>query len=79
MITPAQTRASIWDGEDRGSRDDWWATRLAEHAVKGILVNSQVDRKVDTLLTSLIAALVAYGGNSARANAEESDPAARFR
>ena len=39
--------------------------------MKGILVNSQVDRKVDTLLTSLIAALVAYGGNSARANAEE--------
>jgi hypothetical protein len=39
--------------------------------VKGILVNSQVDRKVDTLLTSLIAALVAYGGNSARANAQE--------
>lgn len=61
-ITPAQTR---------GSRDAWWAKELAEQSVKGILVNSQVDRKVDTLLTSLIAALVAYGGNSAQANAEE--------
>jgi hypothetical protein len=71
LVTPAQARACTWDGEARGSRDAWWATQLAEHAVKGILVNSQVDRKVDTLLTSLIAALVAYGGNSERANAEE--------
>ena len=53
------------------SRDEWWATQFADHGVKGILVNSQVDRKVDTLLTSLIAALVAYGGNSPRTNPEE--------
>ena len=71
LVTPAQTRAGLWDGETRASREEWWTRQLAEHAVKGILVNSQVDRKVDTLLTSLIAALVAYGGNSARPNAEE--------
>lgn len=71
LVAPAQTRAGLWDGNTRGSREEWWTRQLAEHAVKGILVNSQVDRKVDTLLTSLIAALVAYGGNSARPNAEE--------
>ncbi|MDP9339583.1 MAG: PilZ domain-containing protein [Acidobacteriota bacterium] len=71
LITPGQTHASIRGGEARGSRDEWWTTQLSVPAVKGILVNSQVDRKVDTLLTSLIAALVAYGGNSARANADE--------
>ncbi len=75
LISPAftspQTHAGILSGETRGSRDAWWARTLAEHAVKGILVNSQVERKVNTLLTSLIAALVAYGGNSARADAEE--------
>jgi hypothetical protein len=38
--------------------------------VEGILVNTQVDRKVDTLLTSLIATLVAHGGRSPRVDAE---------
>ena len=71
LITPGQTPAKIWDGEARTRRDEWWTARLAEHEVKGILINTQVDRKVDTLLTSLIAALVAYGGNSARGNPDE--------
>ncbi|MEQ1473098.1 MAG: hypothetical protein ABLQ96_04725, partial [Candidatus Acidiferrum sp.] len=55
LVAPAQTRAGLWDGNTRGSREEWWTRQLAEHAVKGILVNNQVDRKVDTLLTSLIA------------------------
>jgi len=38
--------------------------------VEGILVNAQVDRKVDTLLTSLIATLVAHGGHSPRVGSE---------
>jgi len=38
--------------------------------VEGILVNTQVDRKVDTLLTSLIATLVAHGGHSPRVDSE---------
>jgi len=33
-------------------------------------VNGQTDRKVDTVLTSLIAALVSFGGNSASENAD---------
>ena len=38
--------------------------------MEGILVNTQVDRKVDTLLTSLIATLVAHGGHSPRVDSE---------
>jgi len=40
--------------------------------VEGILVNAQTDRKVNTVLTSLIAALVAFGGNSASEDAGRS-------
>jgi hypothetical protein len=71
LMTPAQTRASMWSGEARSSHEAWWTAQFADQGVKGILVNNQVDRKVDTLLTSLIAALVAYGGNSPLANAAE--------
>lgn len=44
----------------------WWPSRLREHRVEGIAVNTQTERKVDTVLASLIAALVAYGGHSPR-------------
>jgi hypothetical protein len=44
----------------------WWPARLLEHRVEGISVNTQTERKVDTVLASLIAALVAYGGHSPR-------------
>ena len=53
-----------------GARDVWWIKSFAERDVEGILVNAQVDRKVDTLLTSLIATLVAYGGHSPRIDSE---------
>ncbi len=48
----------------------WWPARLLEHRVEGISVNTQTERRVDTVLASLIAALVAYGGHSPR---EKSD------
>ncbi len=48
----------------------WWDAKLLEYGVEGILVNTQTERKVDTVLASLIAALVAYGGNSASADAD---------
>ena len=38
--------------------------------MEGISVNSRTDRRVDTVLASLIAALVAYGGNSPRESSE---------
>ena len=44
----------------------WWPTRLLENHVQGISVNTQTDRKVDTVLASLIGALVAYGGHAQR-------------
>ena len=44
----------------------WWPVQLREQRVEGIAVNTQTERKVDTILASLIAALVAYGGHSPR-------------
>lgn len=41
-----------------------WSKRLAEHHIVGIAVNTHIERKVDSVLASLIAALVAYGGPS---------------
>ncbi|HUL33036.1 MAG TPA: PilZ domain-containing protein [Candidatus Eisenbacteria bacterium] len=40
-----------------------WADILQENRVEGIQINTLTERKVDTVLASLIAALVAYGGN----------------
>src|SRR5215471_13845229 len=48
----------------------WWTAKLLEHGVEGIQVNAQTERKVDTVVASLIAALVAFGGNSPRENAD---------
>jgi hypothetical protein len=44
----------------------WWPARLLENRVEGISINTQTERRVDTVLASLIAALVAYGGHSPR-------------
>jgi PilZ domain-containing protein len=41
-----------------------WAARLREQRVNGIQINTLTERKVDSVLASLIAALVAYGGNA---------------
>jgi hypothetical protein len=48
-----------------------WPTLLAENRVEGISVNTQTERRVDSVLASLIAALVAYGGHSARENSDK--------
>jgi hypothetical protein len=48
----------------------WWPEQLVENRVEGISVNTQVERKVDSVLASLIAALVAYGGHSPREGSE---------
>jgi hypothetical protein len=71
LISPELATSKLRGIETVSTRDAWWKARFANFNVKGIFVNTQVDRKVDTLLTSLIAALVAYGGNSPRANSEE--------
>jgi PilZ domain len=48
-----------------------WPALLSENRVEGILVNTQTERKVDSVLASLIAALVAYGGHSPREASEQ--------
>ncbi len=48
----------------------WWPAKLLENRVEGIAVNTQTERKVDTVLASLMAALVAYGGHSPREASE---------
>lgn len=48
-----------------------WPALLAENRVEGISINTQTERKVDSVLASLIAALVAYGGHSPREASEE--------
>jgi len=61
-------KASLLRSEDpaKGADNAWWPARLLEHRVEGITVNTQTERRVDTVLASLIAALVAYGGHSPR-------------
>ncbi len=44
----------------------WWPARLLETRVEGISINTQTERRVDTVLASLIGALVAYGGKTPR-------------
>ena len=65
-------RASLLrsDESSKKNRSAWWTAKLLEFGVEGILVNAQTDRKVDTVLASLIAALVAFGGNSPNENAD---------
>jgi len=47
-----------------------WPAQLREHRVQGIHINTLTERKVDTVLASLIAALVAYGGNAPQDNGD---------
>ncbi len=61
-------KASLLRSEESIKREgrSWWAARFLEHRVEGISINTQTERKVDTVLASLMGALVAYGGNSPR-------------
>lgn len=66
-------KASLLRSEEpaKDGRGCWWPSRLLENRVEGICVNTQAERRVDTVLASLIAALVAHGGHSSRVTAEE--------
>jgi hypothetical protein len=61
-------KASLLRSEEPVKTGDnaWWPARLLENRVEGITVNTQTERRVDTVLASLIGALVAYGGHSQR-------------
>jgi hypothetical protein len=71
LTIPGRAHTATSERIARINWEEWWAAKFAELQVKGILINNQVDRKIDTLLTSLIAALMAYGGNSPQVNPEE--------
>ena len=59
-------RSTLLRSEEPAKRSgkNWWPAQLREHRVEGIQINTLTERNVDTVLASLIAALVAYGGNS---------------
>jgi len=63
-------RASLLKSDEslKTKRGSWWSAKLLEFGVEGIQVNAQTDRKVDTVLASLIAALVAFGGSTPNEN-----------
>ena len=65
-------KASLLRSEEpaNGGGNAWWPARLLENRVEGISINTQTERRVDTVLASLIAALVAYGGHSPRETAD---------
>ena len=65
-------KASLLRSEESIKRggSSWWAERFLENRVEGISINTQTERRVDTVLASLMGALVAYGGNSPREVAE---------
>jgi len=65
-------KASLLRSEEsiRRGGNSWWAARFLENRVEGISINTQTERKVDTVLASLMGALVAYGGNSPRESTE---------
>ena len=65
-------RESLLKAEEPASASGnaWWPARLLENRVEGISVNTQTDRKVDTVLASLFGALVAYGGHAPRDTAD---------
>lgn len=67
-------KATLLKSEDASKHGGmaWWQVRLLENRVEGIAVNTRTERKVDTVLASLVAALVAYGGSSPRESSEAS-------
>ena len=73
-------KLSLLKSEDpaNGAGNAWWPARLLENRVEGISINSQTERRVDTVLASLIAALVAYGGHSPRETSEAPIQAPNF-
>jgi len=66
-------KATLLRSEESAKRlgRSWWPNQLREQRVQGIQVNTLTERKVDSILASLIAALVAYGGNAPLENGDK--------
>ncbi|HZC66223.1 MAG TPA: hypothetical protein VE545_06600, partial [Candidatus Dormibacteraeota bacterium] len=69
---------TLLKSNETSRKNNWWPAQLVENHVEGISVNTQTDRRVDTVLGSLIAALVAYGGSSPRESSETAIQAPDF-
>lgn len=65
-------KATLLKSEESAKRlgRSWWPNQLQVKRVQGIQVNTLTERKVDSILASLIAALVAYGGNAPMENGD---------
>lgn len=65
-------KATLLKSEESAKRlgRAWWPEQLRVKRVQGIQVNTLTERKVDSILASLIAALVAYGGNAPLENGD---------
>jgi hypothetical protein len=65
-------KATLLKSEESAKRlgRGWWPNQLRVKRVQGIQVNTLTERKVDSILASLIAALVAYGGNAPLENGD---------
>ena len=65
-------KATLLKSEESAKRlgRAWWPEQLRVKRVQGIQVNTLTERKVDSVLASLIAALVAYGGNAPLENSD---------
>jgi hypothetical protein len=69
LDTLAQLAKALLSKSEQPTKQEalaWWPAKLREHRVEGIAINMETERKVDSVLASLIAALVAYGGHSPR-------------
>jgi hypothetical protein len=64
LVNHALLRSEAASNGSAGRTTPHWTKRLIENHIEGIRVNNPAERKVDTVLASLIAALVAYSGTS---------------
>ena len=65
-------KSALLRSEDAARRLEMggWPAQLREQRVEGIQINTLTERKVDSVLASLIAALVAYGGKAPQESAD---------
>jgi len=69
-LTRLMKASLLKSDEEFDDESSWWPAQLLENRVEGISINTQTERKVDTVLASLIAALVAFGGHTLREAAD---------
>jgi len=74
LVNHALLRSDAISNGSAGRTAPNWTKRLIEYHIEGIRVNNPAERRVDTVLASLIAALVAYSGTSQHEAKERGAP-----